>query len=328
MMKELISDFSKQIETALTIFEDNKQALPQLKYKNIVISGLGGSGIGGTIMKDLSFESSSIPVIINKDYQIPSFVDSETLFIASSYSGDTEETLYAVNEAMKKTSNLLFITSGGKLKKLGEEKSIPTYVIPGGNPPRACLGYSLTILICIFKDLGLMPTTSIDYLKKSISILNEKEDQIRKDALNLAKIIQSKNVIIYSDAKFEGVAVRFRQQLNENSKMLCWHHVVPEMNHNELVGWTKEMNDHVVLFLRNTSDFERNQFRIKINQDIIKGYCLNVIDVWSLGDSNIERALYTIHLLDWVSYDLSELNKVDVMQIDVINFLKGKLNDL
>ena len=123
----------------------------------------------------------------------------------------------------------------------------------------------------------------------------------------------------------EGVAVRFRQQINENSKMLCWHHVVPEMNHNELLGWRTNTNGLAVVYFRNKSDYDRNQIRIDINKKVISKFTQNITEIWSKGDSLIENSLYHINLGDWTSLYLSEMNNVDAIEIDVIDFLKGEL---
>ena len=131
--------------------------------------------------------------------------------------------------------------------------------------------------------------------------------------------------IVYAAADFEGVAVRFRQQINENGKMLCWHHVIPEMNHNELVGWRKKDPNQAVVLLRNTTDYKRTQMRMEINKEVFKKYTKTIIEIHSKGKSYLERAFYLIHLTDFVSVDLAELNKLDPTEVKVIDYLKGAL---
>jgi len=121
------------------------------------------------------------------------------------------------------------------------------------------------------------------------------------------------------------VAVRLRQQINENSKMLCWHHILPEMNHNELVGWRTKSDNWAVIYLRNEDDYKRNDIRININQEIIAKYADTIINVYSKGESLIQRSLYLVNLGDWVSWYLSELRGVDAIEIDVIDYLKSEL---
>jgi glucose/mannose-6-phosphate isomerase len=131
--------------------------------------------------------------------------------------------------------------------------------------------------------------------------------------------------VIYSDASFEGVAVRFRQQINENSKMLCWHHALPEMNHNELVGWTTPNDKLAVVFFRNETDYKRTQARMELTKKIVSGYTPHVFEIWSKGNTPIERTLYLVHLGDWISWYLSELKQIDATEVKVIDFLKGEL---
>jgi glucose/mannose-6-phosphate isomerase len=327
-MKELIEAFPKQIEKGIEIFSTSLPKEVQKKYTNVVISGLGGSGIGGTIIRDLSAYIANIPVVVNKEYSIPAFVGPGTLFIASSYSGDTEETISATQAAIRKNANIICITSGGKLAAMAKEHGLGLLLIPGGSPPRANLGYSLTQLICIFSATGLLPAISTEELKGTIAFLEKNKASILEKASSLARQLYQKRVIIYSDASHEGISIRFRQQLNENSKMLCWHHVIPEMNHNELVGWTEKAEDFAVVFIRNSSDHARNQFRMDINKEIVAKYAPTVIDIWGEGSNEIEKTFYIIHLVDWISYFLAELKGVDIMDIKVIDFLKKKLSEI
>ncbi len=327
-MKELIEEFAGQIEKGIDIFKKTTPKAISRKYSNIVISGLGGSGIGGTIIKDLSSGFSNTPVLVNKDYSIPAFVGPDTLFIASSYSGDTEETLAATEQAIKKGASIICISSGGKLSQIAKAHQLDLLVIPGGSPPRANLGYSLTQLICIFSAAGFLPKEFQQDLEKVPAFLRKNEKNILDQSTWIAKEIFGKKVVIYSDASHEGIAIRFRQQLNENSKNLCWHHVVPEMNHNELVGWTEPTADLAVVFIRNSTDHKRNQHRIEINKGIIQAYTPSVLEVWAEGENELERALYMIHMVDWTSYFLAKLKGVDIMDIQVIDFLKQKLSEI
>ncbi len=327
-MKALIEGFSNQIEKGIEIFLANPPKEVQQKYSQIVISGLGGSGIGATIIRDLSATFSTIPVIVNKEYSIPAFVGPQTLFIASSYSGDTEETLAATQMAAEKKANIVCITSGGKLGEMAKANNWGLLLIPGGSPPRANLGYSLTQLICIFSASGFLPASAKNELEKTITFIRQNETAIREKAAETAKKLFNKRITIYTDASHEGVAVRFRQQLNENSKMLCSHHVVPEMNHNELVGWTEKSDELAVVFIRNNSDHSRNQFRMDINKSIVANYTNTVIELWGEGNNEIEKTFYIIHLVDWISFYLAEMKGVDIMDIKVIDFLKQKLSEI
>lgn len=324
-MYQLIRDFPSHLQESLRIADAHIYQLPAREIRNVIISGLGGSGIGGTIVSDLSRKYSPVPVVINKDYQVPAFCSAHTLFIASSYSGSTEETLYALQEAEKAGAHIVCITSGGRLQQIAEEKGYDLLLIPGGSPPRAALGYSLIQLCRIFVHFSLLPAEITEQLNTGASWLQGISAAMENDALAIAKKMSGKLPVIYADASSEGVAVRFRQQLNENAKMLAWHHVVPEMNHNELVGWKSPTEDIVVVYLENAHDYPRNTKRMEINREIIGEKARDIIRITSQGNNPVERMLYIIHFCDWISYHLSQLRDVDIMEIEVIDFLKNSL---
>ena len=140
-MKELIQNFPLQLEEAIAIGKKYKSALPKSGYANVVVSGLGGSGIGADLVREYVAPHLSVPFIVSKDYVIPNFINSNTLFIASSYSGNTEETLESIKVAIRKKAKIVCVTSGGKLAEIAKKNKFDLILIPGGNPPRACLGH-------------------------------------------------------------------------------------------------------------------------------------------------------------------------------------------
>ena len=324
-MNNYINDFTNHLTEAMEIGDASNLKKSDKKFNNILICGLGGSGIGGTIINDIISSKATIPILATKDYSIPNFVDENTLVIASSYSGNTEETIYALEKCQNRNTEICIITSGGKLKTIAEENSYNHIIIPGEHPPRAMFGYAFTELFYVLNYYGIIDNSFKSDFINSISLLNSEKEDIQNKAMELAKKMYQKTPVIYVAQGFEGVAVRFRQQINENSKMLCWHHVVPEMNHNELLGWRTNVDDLAVVYFRNKSDFDRNQIRMDINRKVISKFTNNITEVWSKGDSQIENTLYHINLGDWVSWYLSEMNNVDAIEIDVINFLKGEL---
>jgi glucose/mannose-6-phosphate isomerase len=325
-MKDLVAGFSEQLKEAVEIAQAYKPSFTKGEFKNVFISGLGGSGIGGSIVSELAALSSPIPVTVGKGYFIPAFVGPETLVIISSYSGDTEETVNALELALQAGARPVCITSGGKISHIAKEQGLDLIVIPGGNPPRACLGYSLTQLINVFVHAGLLPATSLNDIKKGNDYLIANEDAIRAKGLKMAEFLANKLPVIYATTYNEGVAIRFRQQLNENSKVLCWHHVFPEMNHNELVGWAQKNENIAVVVLRDPDEYKRNQFRIELSKEIFAKYTSNIMEIVAVGDSPIERTLYFIHLTDWVSCYLADLRNVNPVEIQVINHLKSELS--
>ncbi|MCB9186819.1 MAG: bifunctional phosphoglucose/phosphomannose isomerase, partial [Flavobacteriales bacterium] len=165
-------------------------------------------------------------------------------------------------------------------------------------------------------------------LEATIALLDKHENAIVKEALEITEKLFGKIPVIYAADGFGGVATRFRQQINENSKMLCWHHVIPEMNHNELVGWRSKNDDLAVILFRSESDFDRIQARMNINKGTFSEYTNTVVEVWSKGTSDLQRALYLVHIGDWISYFLAEKKGIDETEVKVIDHLKGELAKL
>ncbi|MBT8234394.1 MAG: bifunctional phosphoglucose/phosphomannose isomerase [Saprospiraceae bacterium] len=326
MMNDLIDQFPEQIMEAIEIGEKAEIKAHDKPIYKAYVAGLGGSGIGANYIGEFIRESCQIPYCVGKGYSIPKYVDENTLAICSSYSGNTEETLFSFAEMQKTGAKIVIISSGGKLIEGAKELGLDYIQVPANSPsPRACLGYSIIQQLYVLNKLGFIPDTFKSELKSSVDLIKFDSDDIKKSAKAVADRIYDKIPIIYTTDRMESVAVRLRQQINENAKMLCWHHVVPEMNHNELVGWREKHENVAVIYLRNHDDFKRNQLRIKINQEIISKYSDTIIDIFSKGSSLIEKAFYLTHLGDWISWYLSELKNVDAIEIDVINYLKSEL---
>ena len=324
-MNDYINDFSNHLREAIEIANNTTLSPYTKEIRNILICGLGGSGIGGTIVSDIISSKVNIPIAATKDYSIPNFVNEHTLVIANSYSGNTEETLYALEKCQARGAEIAVITSGGKLKTIAEENKYNKIIIPGNQPPRAMFGYAFTELFFMLNHYGIIDDSFKSDFDKAITLIDTEKADIQKQAMNLAKKMYKQTPVIYVAKGFEGVAVRFRQQLNENSKMLGWHNVVPEMNHNELLGWRTNVDDLAVVYFRNKCDYDRNQIRMDINKKVISKFTSNITEIWSKGDSLIENSLYHISVGDWTSWYLSEMNNVDAIEIDVIDFLKGEL---
>lgn len=324
-MKQHIADFSKHLSEAVSIGEAAVLHQPPYSIKNVLISGLGGSGIGGTIVSQLVSAEGKVPITVSKDYFIPAFVDGNTLVIICSYSGNTEETLNAMKLAMEKKAKIVCVSSGGQVVETAKKHSLDHIIIPSGFPPRAAFAFPFTQLFFILGFFKIIPANHFHEIINAVSLIQMEEENILKEAKTIGGKLFGKIPVIYCDSGMEGVAVRFRQQINENSKMLCWHHAIPEMNHNELVGWTEKNENLAVVILRNDSDYFRTQKRMEINKGIISKYTSSVIEIKSKGKSKIENALYLIHLCDWVSQFLAELKNIDSTEVKVIDFLKGEL---
>ena len=324
-MKKLVLDFPIQLQEALIIGKNHKFIATPAHFDNVIITGLGGSGIGGSIVQNYVFDKLKIPLVVNKDYFLPAFVSKKSLVIVCSYSGNTEETLASLHQAKKAKATIICITSGGKVAEFANNKKLDCILVPAGMPPRSCLGYSLVQILVTLTHLGLIGNAFEKEIKAAIKYMKANEEATQKKAMAIAKKIEGKLPIVYSSSMFEGVAIRFRQQLNENSKLLSWHGVIPEMNHNELVGWRDNAQDKAVIILRNSDDYERVQSRIEINKKVIKKYTSTIIEIYSEGKTYWEKAFYFIHLTDWVSVLLADLRSLDAVEVKVIDFLKSSL---
>ena len=323
-MDKLIAAFPGNILDALAIAE--KTVLKPLKSNitNVVICGMGGSGIGGKMVAIWLQKELPVPVVSHHDYTAPHFINENSLVIASSYSGNTEETLICVEQAREKGANIIGICSGGELYDFCIKHNFDVVKVPGGNPPRTALAFSVVQVTNIFVKLGMASPERLVELRKAYELIVEENDAIKEGAKELADFIGSKTPVFYSAAKYEGVAVRAKQQFNENAKNLCWYHVLPEMNHNELVGWGGGDQRFAPVYFDTEDLIARNQKRVEISMEIIEGKS-PVKVVKAKGKSLIEKSIYLIHLIDWSSFYLSEVKKVDPIEIKVIDHLKSEL---
>lgn len=328
MMNQLIGEFTKHLATAVEIGKQTTFKPTKQRIDNVLICGLGGSGIGGTIISQMVKDQIQLPIVTNKDYFIPSFVNENTLVICSSYSGNTEETIQMYEQAKAKGAEIAIVTSGGQFKALADENGHNIISIPGGLPPRAAFGLGFPQLFFVLQKYNLINDDFISEFEASIATLDANEANIQTEAMAIAKKLEGKIPVIYSEPTFEGVCVRFRQQFNENSKRLAWHATLPEMNHNEIVGWRRDYSELAILFLRSSEDYYRNQKRETYLKQVISEYNQLVIDMEAKGNSLLERALYLIHFGDWVTGYYGDINGVDTTEVDVITGLKNMLSDL
>ena len=199
------------------------------------------------------------------------------------------------------------------------------FVVPGGEQPRAMLAYSLVQQLYILERYGLISGQHTTGLNLIPDFIDEQEEDIREEAMRIAVAFNQKRPIIYAGNDFEGVAVRWRQQINENAKELCWHHVFPEMTHNELVGWAGGSKSQVPLFLSSNLNHPRINRRWEISKEVIAKYADTILESEAIGKTKLAQNFYLIHLGDWVSYLMSEIKQVDPVEVDVIIHLKGEM---
>lgn len=326
IMHELIKDFPNNLIQGMMIAESEIYHKPLQRINNVVIVGMGGSGIGGMLVSNWLYDSLTVPVTLVHDYDLPKFVDEHTLVIGSSYSGNTEETLLALQEAKRLKSPIIGICSGGKLREFCEENYYGCTIVPGGNPPRTALAFSIIQLLNILTQLGLADMEWKNAVRDTKDLLERDADSIHAEAKKLGSFLNTCIPMFYATSRYEGVAIRARQQINENAKKLGWTSVIPEMNHNELVGWGGGSNAYGVVIIDSGDWGERNELRKKFTLDVISKKTENIYSVKAKGKNIIEKSLYLIHLIDWASYYLAMEKDVDTMNIDVITNLKDKLS--
>jgi len=335
-MLNLLLDFPLQCKQAYDIAKANKLLLGKKDFTKIVFAGLGGSAIGADLARSYLYFESKIPICVSREYDLPVYVDDSTLVFISSYSGNTEETLSAYQQAKEKGASLILISSGGALKEYAKNDKLPFIEIPQGLPPRCALGYLSIIPLAVLNKLGLVSDIA-PYIVETVEVLEELKNKTLNPRIgqkdNIAKYIAdklfNKFVVIYSSSiHFDAVVTRLRGQLNENSKSLASTHVFPEMNHNEIVGWQnpkKLFKNFVVLMLRDKDMHRRVAKRMDITADILKDEGVSVLEIWSRGRNLLSRIFSLIYIGDFISFYLAMLYGIDPTPVDRVTYLKKKL---
>ncbi|MFH1640394.1 MAG: bifunctional phosphoglucose/phosphomannose isomerase [Candidatus Omnitrophota bacterium] len=334
-MLDLLLDFPLQFKVAQDLAEKAGILFEKKDFKKVAFCGLGGSAIGADLVRSYLYFETKIPVTVIREYDLPGYVDDETLVFVSSYSGNTEETLSVYLQAKEKGCNIIAISSGGKLEEYAKRDNVSFVRIPKGSPPRCALGYLSIAPLCILVKLGLIKdqTSSI---KQAVSVLEELRKNInpgigQKDniAKHVAAKLLNKFTVIYAGSiHFDVAALRLRGQLNENSKSLASNHVFPEMNHNEIVGWQnpkKLFKNFVVVMLRDKDMHHRVAKRMDITREILKKEGISIIEIWSRGEGLLSRIFSLIYIGDFVSYYLAILYGIDPTPVDRVTYLKEQL---
>ncbi len=327
-MKKLIEEFTNQLADALKIGQAVDFGRPGSDIRNILITGMGGSGIGANLVESLTFGRVPIPITVCKGYNIPQFVSPHTLFIACSFSGDAEETLSAVNKALLKRAHIICISSGGKLLEVAKEYNLFYIRIPGSFSPRAQIGYMIISLLSALYHTNLIGAAFMKETENSIEYLNRGEKAIQAEAELIAKKLKNRLPIIYCDGRLHAMAVRFQNQLNENAKQIAHVNTFPELNHNEIAGWRfpeSVLQQSQVIYLYSDHDHERVERRMEICRDLFEKWSRPIIDIVAEGASLLEQYYYLIHLTDWISYYLAKENQIDPDPVEAVDYLKEEL---
>ncbi len=333
-MCNAISSFPEQLEYMLEKFSKWTTRKSYTGLNHIIILGMGGSAIGGDLAKILISKKCRIPTFVNRNYTIPGWVNDKTLVIASSYSGNTEETLEAFSECKKRNALCIIISTGGELTNRGEEANCDIIKIPSGLQPRAALGYSVMAVLFALNKSGYITDTVINQINESLDALKAFSKQLkqlnkRNKAQELAEQIYNTTPVLYGSAGFMSIiAMRFRGQLEENAKMISFHNDIPEMNHNEIEGWggiNKQSNRYSIIWITDERDHPQVMKRIDISRELLSKNCSNQYILKTNGKNFIERVLKLIHFVDWVSLYTALLNSVDPTPVVQIQKLKKHL---
>ncbi len=324
-MEELIRDFPKQLEQGIQIGRE-AEVQKVSDIHEVLICGMGGSGVGANFMQSFLCDVAGVPIIAHKDYDIPRFVDKDTLAIVSSYSGNTEETLSAYRQILSRGARIIVISSGGELSAEAKKNGNELIVLPGGySAPRACFGFSVVAQLYALHKSGCISNFFEEALIDAVERLQLEQGNIKDKAEQIAGLIEHKIPVLYGAKRSTSTLMRWRQQLNENAKHLCWHNEFPEMNHNEIVGWKGDRSQLLVIALRHRDDHARTQLRMDLTKEVFQHWAGGYMEVFSRGRTFIEKSLYLVHLGDWISYALAKNKGEDPDEVKVIDHLKTEL---
>jgi len=332
-MYDKICAFPDQVEDAARLARSFKPDLGE-KIENIIICGMGGSAIGGDLAKDFLTDRLPIPLEVNRDYGLPAYAGRKSLVIISSYSGNTEETLSAMDEAEKRKTVLAAFTTGGEVGRLAGASGIPVLRIPEGFQPREAVAYSFIPILyllgsfCGNLDLESETHGAVSVLRRLSGTLGNPDRD--SEAYGIASALYDRFPVIYSQSQyFRSVVTRWRSQLAENSKILSSSHLLPELCHNEIVGWRKNIEippGAQAVFLQDRAFHDRISLRWELTRQIIMNSAGRVIEVESEGEGLLARMLSLIYKGDFVSLYLSCLYGVDPTPVENIDFLKKRLS--
>ncbi len=333
-MLDRLHEFPEQCERAWE--KVSKFDLPReyTRIDKVIILGMGGSAIGADVVRRLALAEGKASVWVHRDYGLPPLIDENTLVIASSYSGNTEETLSAFTESLKTPSRKLVLTTGGKLKSLAEKEGIPVFVIDYHAPPRAAFPHSFIPLVGIFQQLGLLADKSAD-LQEAIQVLNrlakdfaETTPLVSNPAKQLATKLWGHVVVIYGAEILSEIARRWKTQFNENSKTWAFFELFPEINHNAVVAYDfpAQVKKRIFVILLHSALFHpRNMIRYEATSELLAKAGISHEFAEAVGESTLAQMMSLVLLGDYVSFYLSILNRIDPTPVDSIDFIKQYL---
>jgi len=292
------------------------------KPEKIVVCGMGGSGVGGRLLKNLLKDEIKIPFEVYNSYELPAYVDSKTLVFCVSFSGNTEETLSCFKQAKKRKAYTIGITTNGKLKKLAGNNCI---LIPKSSPqPRMAIAYLFFPMLMVLEKMKLVGKMN-GQLNETVFLLKKEEGRIETKAKEFALKMKNKLPIIYASEELETITYRFRTEINENAKQFALNHFLPEQNHNEIsASFGLSRGGCEIFLLRHDSENKRVEKRFKILKRIM-GKNYNITEINLKGKSLMATTFYALQLAALTAYYLALLNHVDPEPVPSIGILKKEL---
>ncbi|MDJ1491971.1 bifunctional phosphoglucose/phosphomannose isomerase [Cytophagaceae bacterium DM2B3-1] len=330
-MEVLLKGYLDQLRRGLELGKDLVVKPPVKDIRNVVIAGMGASGTAASIVQSVTADRIQIPVVLIQSYDLPAFVNEHTLFIASSFSGTTEEVISTLTQAIDRNATIACLTTGGKLLEIAQQNGLTITKIPFTEPhSKACIGYSVIQLLFLLKQYSLISDWFIPQIEAAIELIDEREYFIDDGAKNVAEFLKGKLPVIYGDEKFGPVLHWLQQQINTIGKQFAHTNLIPELNHNEIEGWVHPatlLENTMIVMLTTTLDHPRIQLRIDETRQIIYKHSAGIIEVILLyGNSLLEQMLYAINLFDWISFYLAKENNVDPLVLKNISELKDHMS--
>jgi glucose/mannose-6-phosphate isomerase len=327
-----IKDLPKQVRDAWSIARTAALSPQLADVRNIVVAGMGGSAIGGDLAAALLQGELRVPMAVHRDYGLPAYVGRDTLVIASSYSGNTEETLTGLAEAKRRGAKVLCLTTGGQVASFGQANGYPVVTFSYEARPRAALGYSLGLVLGVLGRLGFVRDLSAD-VEAALADVARLEERVHEgartnDAKQLAIALAGRIPYAFGAGVMGVMARRLKGQLNENSKSWAAFDVLPELNHNAVVGFAEPRIARealVVVLLRSEHDNPRTQIRWDVTKELLDRAEVQHHTLRFPGSSLLSEVLQMTYFTDYVSFYVALLNGADPSPHDPIDYLKDRL---
>ncbi len=326
-------DAAKHYRESARIAE--KISLRHTNPENIIVAGMGGSAIGGELLKDWARDKAQAPIEVSRAYSLPAYANDRSLVLVMSYSGETEESLSSFLDAVKRRCMVFCVSSGGSLLEFAENLGVPFLRVPSGIPPRAALPYMFVPQLKAVEKAGVVSGVSAE-LSEVTTLLGRVASENAPDKPvkdNFSKILASGIAktapVVYGFSVYRSVAQRFKQQFNENSKVPSKWEFFSELNHNEIVGWenTKLTECFSTIFIRDKAEPDAIRSRIETTKTLLPSGS-KMFEVWSQGSCVLARMLSTICIGDFTSVYLAVLCGVDPTPVEKINLLKEKMKQV